>query len=99
MSAAGKWNVNVAAPTGAQARELNIVVTGATFTATVDGGPAGRQNISGKVDGNRLTWTSEITQPMPLKMNFDVTVTGNTMAGNAQLGAMGDAAVTGTRAA
>ena len=97
MSADGKWKITVDAPTGAQQREITIKTAGATFTGTVEGGPAGTQQIAGTVAGDTLTWTSAITQPMPLTLAFDITVTGDAMSGTVGLGPMGSAPVTGTR--
>jgi hypothetical protein len=37
-------------------------------------------------DGNRLTWSQEVTTPMRLKLDFDVTVEGDTMTGTSKPG-------------
>ena len=99
MSADGKWNISVAAPTGPQQRQLTITTSQNTFTGIVEGGPQGQQQVSGTVSGDKLTWSAKVTQPMPMTLQFDVTVTGDTMAGTVGLGAMGSAPLTGTRAA
>lgn len=96
MSASGKWAVTVETPMGPQPREIVLAVNGAAFTGTVSA-KDGPKPISGKVDGNKLTWTSEVTDPMPLKLDFDVTVTGDAMAGTVKLGMMGNATLTGKR--
>ena len=58
----------------------------------------GSQEVSGKVDGDTLTWSSAITSPMPMTLEFSATVAGDTMTGNVKLGAFGNAALSGVRA-
>ena len=99
MSADGKWNISVAAPTGPQQRQLTITTSNNTFIGIVEGGPQGQQQVSGKVAGDKLSWTAEVTQPMPMTLQFDVTVTGDKMSGTVGLGPMGSVPLTGTRAA
>ena len=98
MSATGKWQVTAETPMGPQTQELTIKVEGATFTGSAVG-PEGTRTISGKADGNRLTWTGERKTPMPMTLEFDVTVTGDKLAGNVNAGAMGSFPLTGTRLA
>jgi hypothetical protein len=52
----------------------------------------------GKVDGNRLTGKFDITVPMPMTLDFDATVDGDTMTGTVTAGAFGAFPLTGTRA-
>jgi hypothetical protein len=96
MSATGKWNVTVETPMGPQESELTLHVDGATFSGT---GVAkdGTRSISGTVAGDKLTWTSERTVPIPMKLEFDVTVSGDTMTGTVVLGSFGTAPLKGTR--
>ncbi len=96
MSATGKWKVTVETPMGPQDSELTLLVDGSTFSGT---GVAkdGSRDISGSVAGDRLTWTSERTQPMPIKLEFDVTVSGDTMSGTVVLGSFGTGSLKGTR--
>ena len=47
-------------------------------------GPAGAMEIQdGTVDGDRATWTGEITSPMAISFKVTVTVTGDTLDGEA----------------
>jgi hypothetical protein len=57
----------------------------------------GSQEITGKVSGDTLSWTSDITKPMPLKLGFEVKVEGDKLSGTCKLGAFGNAPVTGQR--
>ncbi len=97
MSADGNWNITINSPMGAQKVSATITTNGGTFTGTTQT-PAGEQAIEGKVDGDKLTWSTAITQPMPMTLEFEATVSGDTMSGNVKLGAFGNAPLTGTRA-
>ena len=52
-------------------------------------GRMGDSEISGKVNGDTLTWSANITQPMPMTLEFEATVDGDAMKGNVKLGAFG----------
>ena len=96
MTATGKWSATIETPMGPQTREMTFNVDGHAFTGTVSA-KDGPRPISGKVDGNKLTWSSDVTDPMPLTLDFDVTVTGDALAGTVKLGNFGNATVKGTR--
>ena len=60
-------------------------------------GRMGEQTIEGKIAGDTLTWSTAITQPMPMTLEFSATVSGDTMSGNVKLGAFGSAPLSGVR--
>ena len=97
MSADGKWNITINTPMGAQELTADITTSGDTFVGKTEG-RMGAGEVSGKVSGNTLTWNTDITQPMPMTLNFEATVDGDKMTGNVKLGAFGNAALTGARA-
>jgi hypothetical protein len=97
MSADGTWNTTVNSPMGAQKATLTIKTEGATFTGTM-AGPQGEQPVSGKVDGDTLTWGSKLTQPFPIDLEFTVKVEGDKMTGSVKAGAFGSSPLTGERA-
>jgi hypothetical protein len=96
MSADGKWKVTINTPMGAQTVTVDIQTSGDTFTGKTES-PMGSQEVSGKVDGDKLTWSSNITNPMPMTLEFEATVSGDTMTGNVKLGAFGNAPLKGER--
>ena len=96
MSADGNWKITINSPMGAQEVEASIKTNGDTFTGTTSG-RMGEQTIEGKVDGDNLTWSTAITQPMPMTLEFNATVAGDSMSGNVKLGAFGSAPLTGVR--
>ena len=98
MSAAdGNWKITINTPMGAQEVNASIQTSGDTFTGKTSG-RMGESEVSGKVDGDTLTWSADITQPMPMTLEFEATVEGDAMKGNVKLGAFGNAPLTGVRA-
>jgi hypothetical protein len=97
MSADGKWKITINTPMGAQEVEADITTSGDSFTGKTSG-RMGEQEITGKVAGDTLTWSSSITSPMPMTLEFEAKVDGDKMTGNVKLGAFGNAPLSGTRA-
>ena len=97
MSADGNWNVTINTPMGAQTLAVSITTAGDSFTGSANG-QLGTQEISGKVDGDTLTWSTNITNPMPMQLDFQATVEGDSMSGNVKLGMFGNAPLNGQRA-
>jgi len=97
MSFDGKWKTVTKSPMGNMEGELVLTADGLALTgqATAQGNTQTIEN--GRVDGNTATWTMNLTQPMPIKLEFDVSIDGDTMDGNVKLGAFGTAKMTGTR--
>ena len=48
-------------------------------------------------DGNRLTWSQQVTTPMRLDLKFDVTVEDDTMTGTSKAGLLPSSKVDGSR--
>src|ERR1700744_2120194 len=98
MSAAdGNWKITINTPMGAQEVTAEITTSGDTFTGKTSG-RMGDSEVSGKVDGDTLTWSANINQPMPMTLEVNGTVAGHAMTGNGQLGAFGNAPLSGVRA-
>jgi hypothetical protein len=55
--------------------------------------------IDAVADGNRLTWSQNVTTPMKLTLKFDVTVEGDAMNGTSKAGLFPASKVYGNRAA
>ncbi|HEY5204148.1 MAG TPA: hypothetical protein VIJ63_06070 [Roseiarcus sp.] len=97
MSVDGAWKTTINSPMGVQEGELNIASSGDSFSGTMKG-RMGEQAISGKVDGDTLTWSASITTPFPMTLEFTVTVSGDSMSGSVKAGAFGSSPLTGVRA-
>jgi hypothetical protein len=96
MSADGNWKITISTPMGPQEVTASITTQGDTFSGTSQSA-MGSQDISGKVSGDSLTWSADITKPMPLTLEFDVKVDGDKLTGTCKLGAFGNAPVNGHR--
>lgn len=97
MSASGKWDVTMNTPMGAQKGTLDLNIDGDTLTGTMTGAQGALQLDNGKADGNDLSWTANMTQPMPMTLEFSATVDGDAISGSVKLGAFGTASFSGSR--
>ena len=94
----GTWNVEVNTPMGKQSAELKVEVEGDSFSGSMAITQGSSPITNGQIDGNKLTWSVKITQPMPMTLEFAVEVNGDDLTGFVKLGMFGSSAVTGTRA-
>ncbi|MBV9289308.1 MAG: hypothetical protein JO288_16080 [Hyphomicrobiales bacterium] len=98
MAADGDWKLVINTPMGPQEADLSVrTKTAATFDGVLNG-QSGRQEFEGQIAGDTLIWQTDITTPMPLTLDFNVTIDGDALSGQVQLGMFGPAAVTGARA-
>ena len=98
MSADGTWKITTNTPMGAQDATLDLTTDGSTLSGKMVGAQGEIDVTNGTVDGNHLTWTVALTQPMPIELEFDATIDGDTISGTAKLGTFGTAPFSGTRA-
>lgn len=99
MSVAGTYECVTKTPMGDQKSDVTIVVDGDTFTGTNAGAMGSMEMENGKVDGNKLTWTMNMKVPMPMTLEAEATIDGDTLTGTIKAGAFGSMAMTGTRQA
>lgn len=97
MSVAGTYECVTKTPMGDQKSDLTINVDGDTFTGTNAGAQGTLELENGKVDGNKLTWTMKMTVPMPMTLEGEATVDGDTITGGVKAGAFGTFPLNGTR--
>ena len=99
MSVAGTYNVVVKTPMGDQNGNFTVNVDGGGFSGSISSPMMGTMEIAGgKVDGNKLTWSMDMKVPMPMTLDCEATVDGDSIAGAIKAGAFGSMAVSGTRA-
>ncbi|MCB1692706.1 MAG: hypothetical protein KDI19_08060 [Pseudomonadales bacterium] len=85
-------------PMGSQQATLTLATDGGSLSGKIVG-PQGTQEFDGgTAEGDSLTWAINMTQPMPMKLEFDAKVDGDAIKGNVKLGAFGNATFEGTRA-
>ena len=99
MAVDGTWQITVDTPMGKQEGKLVLKTQGTTLTGTQEGQNGSMPLDGGKVSGNKLTWTSEMTQPFAMKLEFEVTVNGDQMSGGVKAGNFGTSPLTGKRIA
>ena len=97
MSADGSWNITLNSPMGAQDAVLTLVTDGTSLSGSM-AGPQGTQEFAGgKVDGDNLEWTIDMTSPMPMKLEVTGAVAGDEISGDVKLGSFGNATFSGNR--
>ncbi|MEX0943562.1 MAG: hypothetical protein WD002_13570 [Pseudomonadales bacterium] len=85
-------------PMGTQDATLTLKADGNSLSGKIVG-PQGTQDFDGgSIDGEALSWKINMTQPMPIELEFDAKVDGDTITGNVKLGAFGNATFDGQRA-
>lgn len=99
MSLSGTYECVTKTPMGDQKSDVTIVVDGDTFTGTNAGAQGTLEMENGKVDGNKLTWTMKMTVPMPMTLEGEATIDGDTLSGGVKAGAFGTFPINGTRKA
>jgi hypothetical protein len=96
---AGAWNCVVKSPLGEQQSVMTVTDNGdGTWSGTNDGAMGSLTCDNGKVDGNTLTWTMDMKVPMPMVLECDATVDGDTITGGVKAGMFGTSPLSGTRA-
>ena len=99
MSVAGSYDCITKSPMGDQKSVFTIEVDGDTFTGKNAGALGSMDVVDGKVDGNKITWKMNMTVPMPMTLEGEATVDGDTLTGSVKAGAFGSMAMSGTRQA
>ncbi len=99
MSVAGTYECVTKTPMGDQKSDVTINVDGDSFTGSNVGAMGSMDMENGKVDGNKLTWSMKMTVPMPMTLEGEATVDGDTLTGSVKAGAFGTFPLNGTRKA
>lgn len=98
MAVDGKWMLKIKTPMGEQSGALELKSAGAALTGTMTGNMGAVAIENGSVDGDAVKWSAKVTSPMPITLDFDGKVAGDTLNGNVKLGAFGTSTFTGARA-
>jgi hypothetical protein len=99
MAIDGKWEITINSPMGAQKAALDLKSDGASLSGTQTAQGATQPVANGKADGNTLTWSANITSPMPMTLEFTGNVEGEKMSGSVKAGAFGSFPFTGAKTA
>ncbi|MFJ3701777.1 MULTISPECIES: hypothetical protein [Streptomyces] len=97
MTVEGVWDLSVSTPIGlieavVELRREDGLLRGAAHGA---GEEVPLSDV--RLDGDRLTWKQAVTTPVRLNLAFDMTVTGDTLAGTSRAGRLPASRVTGRR--
>ena len=98
MSVDGNWKLTINTPRGSQESTLTVKSDGGAFTGTLAGARGTTDIKDGKVDGNKLSWSMQMTQPMPMTISYTGAVDGDKLSGSVQFGSFGGGDFTGVRA-
>jgi hypothetical protein len=97
MSVAGTYDIVVKSPLGDQKSTLTVAVSGDCFTGSNVGAAGAMEITDGKVDGQTITWSSQLTSPMPMKLDCQATIDGDAISGTVTAGMFGSFPLSGTR--
>ena len=93
----GSYDCVTKSPMGDQKSVFTVSSDGGSFTGQNAGAMGSLDVENGKVDGNKLTWTMNMKVPMPMTLEAEATIDGDTLTGTIKAGAFGSMAMSGTR--
>ena len=99
MAVDGKWEITINSPMGAQKAVLDLKSDGGTLSGTQTAQGNTQPLANGKVDGGNLSWSANITSPMPMTLEFTGSVEGDALKGSVKAGAFGSFPFQGGRSA
>ena len=99
MAIDGTWEVTINSPMGAQKAKLELASKDGTLTGTQHAQGSSQPVANGKVDGDNVSWSANITSPMPMTLEFTGAVEGDAIKGSVKAGAFGSFPFSGTRTA
>lgn len=94
----GSWDVIIATPIGDLAVVFDITEQDGAVHGIARSKDETVEFLDPVAEGKRLTWSQEVTTPMRLKLNFDITVEGDTMTGTSKPPGFPSSKVSGSRA-
>jgi hypothetical protein len=94
---AGSWDVTIDTPIGKLAVVFDITEQNGAIHGTARSDAETVDFVDAVADGNRLTWSQDVTTPMQLNLKFDVTVEGDTMTGTSKAGFLPASKLYGSR--
>src|SRR5438874_13681753 len=98
MAVDGSWNLSMQTPMGERKATLVASAQGGKLTGRQSGDGASTEIFDGSVNGNDVSWKISITNPMPLTLQFTVTVDGDKMSGKRSAADPGSRPFSGGRA-
>jgi len=93
---AGKWNIVIQSPMGPQKAVMDLKVDGNVVTGKVTA-EQGSVDVAGAVKDGRAKFEGKASMPMPITIQYDVTVKDGELTGDNTNGPFGTFPVSGTR--
>ena len=97
MAIDGIWEITINSPMGAQKAKLELQSKDGALTGTQHAQGSSQPVSNGKVDGNAVSWSANITSPMPMTLEFSGNVEGDALKGSVKAGAFGSFPFAGAR--
>ena len=98
MAVDATYNTTAKSPMGDQTGKLTINDKGdGTFSGKMEGGMGSMDIETGSVEGDTVKWSMNMTVPMPMSLDCEATVDGDTITGSVNAGAFGAMPLSGTR--
>ncbi|WP_159978521.1 MULTISPECIES: hypothetical protein [unclassified Novosphingobium] len=100
MSVAGTYDCVTNTPLGKQKGVLTVVPGEAnSFTGHISGDLGNMDVTDGRISGQSLVWSMKMTMPMPMDLDCQAIVEGDSLTGQIKAGMFGSMELTGTRQA
>jgi hypothetical protein len=97
MAIDGKWKIEIETPIGKQEATLILKTDGDKLSGTGES-MMGKSEFTGTATSDTLAWIMDIKSPMgQMKLEYNVKVTGDDMAGEVKIGTFGSAPLKGKR--
>ena len=97
MAVDGTYKIEVDTPIGKQEATLTLKTDGDKLSGTAES-TMGKNEFTGTVKGDTLTWTMDINSPMgEMKLEYTAKVTGDDIAGEVSVGTFGSSPFKGKR--
>src|ERR1700743_860171 len=97
MAIDGTWEITINSPMGAQKAKLELAASGNARTGPQHAQGSSQPVANGKVDGNNVSWSANITSPMPMTLEFSGAVDRDAIKGSVKAGSFGSFPFSGAR--
>jgi hypothetical protein len=97
MTADGNWSLIVSTPMGERQATLAVKTEGTTLKGSQVADGNSTEIFDGTANGNAITWKVSISNPMPMTLEFNGTISGDEVSGSVVLGDFGTSSFSGTR--
>lgn len=93
-----KWAIVIDAPTGKTKATIAVSLVDGVWQGEMTGKNGTGPMLDVVAEGNRLSWTTKIERPMPMKLKFKGMSDGDSISGSVKFGMFASGDFTGVRA-